>query len=190
MKRNLGAIPAVYPMPVLIIAAYGEDGKIELMNAAWGTACEMDKLALFISKGHKTTQSILKTGAFSVSIADREHMAAADYVGIATGNKTPDKFARTGLTASKSAFVNAPVFEEFPVVMECTLDRTIDEDGMFCVIGKIVNAAAEERTLGEDGNVDPEKLDAILFDTFRRGYHVIGTRVGKAWNAGKPLIGD
>ena len=107
MKRNLGAIPAVYPMPVLIIAAYGEDGKIELMNAAWGTACEVDKLALFISKGHKTTQSILKTGAFSVSIADREHMAAADYVGIATGNKTPDKFARTGLTASKSAFVNS-----------------------------------------------------------------------------------
>lgn len=36
MKKNLGVVPAVYPMPVLMVAAYDENGKVNVMNAAWG----------------------------------------------------------------------------------------------------------------------------------------------------------
>ena len=118
MKKNLGVVPAVYPMPVLMVAAYDETGKVNVMNAAWGMICNMDRIALFIDEDHKTTQNILKTKAFTVSIADREHMDVADFFGIATGNKMPDKFERTGYHAVKSSFVNAPVIEEFPVVVE------------------------------------------------------------------------
>ena len=108
MKKNLGKVPAVYPMPVLIVAAYDENGKVCAMNAAWGMICAMDKIALFISEGHKTTQNILATKAFTVSIADKEHMDVADFFGIATGNKMADKFERTGYRAVKSELVNAP----------------------------------------------------------------------------------
>ena len=111
MKKNLGVVPAVYPMPVLMVAAYDEAGTVNVMNAAWGMICAMDKIALFIDEDHKTTQNLLKAKAFTVSIADREHMDAADFFGIATGNKMPDKFARTGYHAAKSTFVNAPVIE-------------------------------------------------------------------------------
>src|SRR5699024_6518679 len=62
---------------------------------------------------HKTTQNILKTKAFTVSLADRAHMDAADFFGIATGNKMADKFERTGYHAAKSERVNAPIIEEF-----------------------------------------------------------------------------
>ena len=96
MKKNLGAIPAVYPMPVLMVAAYDADGKTNVMNAAWGMICESDHIALFIDEEHKTTQNILKTRAFTVSLADRAHMDVADFFGIATGNKMADKFERTG----------------------------------------------------------------------------------------------
>ena len=113
MKKDLGAIPAVYPMPVLMIAAYDEAGTVNVMNAAWGMTCDMDKIALFIDEDHKTTKNIRQSKAFTVSIADRAHMAEADFFGIATGNKMPDKFARTGFHAVKSAHVNAPVIEEF-----------------------------------------------------------------------------
>ncbi len=188
MKRDLGVVPAVFPMPVLMVAAYDENGKVNVMNAAWGMICERDRIALFIDESHKTTQNILETQAFTVSIADRDHMAAADFFGIASGNKVPDKFERTGYHAERSSFVNAPVISEFPLVMECELAETAQTESFYCVIGKIVNTAAEESVLSENGKVDPAKLNALIFDTFQSGYYVTGEKVGKAWNAGADLM--
>lgn len=188
MKKNLGAIPAVYPMPVLMVAAYGENDKVNVMNAAWGMICAMDKIALFIDEEHKTTQNLLKRKAFTVSLADKEHIKPADFFGIASGNTMPDKFERSGCKAVKSGFVDAPVIEEFPVVMECELAEVVKTESMYCIVGKIVNTAAEETVLSENGKVDPGKLNALIFDQFQNGYYVSGEQVGKAWNAGKELM--
>ncbi|MBQ2177794.1 MAG: flavin oxidoreductase, partial [Oscillospiraceae bacterium] len=103
MRKDIGKVPAVYPMPVLMVAAYDEDGKINVMNAAWGMISDMDKITLFIDEDHKTTKNIRAVKAFSVSLADREHMDVADFFGIATGNTMEDKFERTGYHAVKSA---------------------------------------------------------------------------------------
>lgn len=188
MKKNLGKVPAVYPMPVLMVAAYDEEGTVNVMNAAWGMICGMDKIALFIDEDHKTTQNLLKTKAFSVSLADKDHMDVADFFGIATGNKMPDKFERTGYHAEKSAFVNAPVIAEFPLVMECELAEVVKTDNLYAIVGTIVNTAAEEKVLAENGKVDPAKLNALIFDQFQSGYYVSGEKVGQAWNAGKELM--
>ena len=187
-KKDLGVVPAVYPMPVLIVAAYDKGGKVNAMNAAWGMICDMDKIALFISEGHKTTKNILETKAFTVAIADKAHMDVADYFGIASGNNTPDKFERTGYTAVKSQHVNAPIIDEFPVTMECELAEIVSTKTMYCIVGKIANVAAEEAVLSENGKVDPAKLKALIFDQFQSGYYVSGEKVGQAWNAGKPLM--
>ena len=186
-KKELGVVPAVYPMPVLIVAAYDKGGKVNAMNAAWGMICDMDKIALFISEGHKTTKNILETKAFTVAIADKAHMDVADYFGIASGNNTPDKFERTGYTAVKSQHVNAPIIDEFPVTMECELAEVVSTETMHCIVDKIANVAADESVLSENGKVDPAKLNALIFDQFQSGYYVSGEKVGQAWNAGKPL---
>ncbi len=188
MKKDLGVLPAVYPMPVLMVAAYDENGKVNVMNAAWGMICNSDRIALFIDEDHKTTQNLLKTKAFTVSIADKAHMEAADFFGIASGNKMADKFERTGYTAVKSQFVNAPIVDEFPVVMECELAETVETESFYCIVGRIVNTAAEERVLSENGKVDPAKVEALIFDQFQHGYYVSGDRVGQAWNAGVALM--
>ena len=188
MKKNLGVVPAVYPMPVLMVAAYDENGKVNVMNAAWGMICAMDKIALFIDEDHKTTKNIRHSKAFTVSLADREHMAEADFFGIATGNKMPDKFARSGCHAEKSSHVNAPVIAEFPVTMECELAEIVETEHLHAVVGTIVNVVADEKTLDESGKVDPAKLDALIFDQFRHGYYVAGEKVGQAWNAGMALM--
>ena len=188
MKKSLGSFPGVYPMPVLMVAAYDENGKVNVMNAAWGMICAMDKIALFIDEDHKTTQNILKTKAFTVALADQAHMDVADFFGIASGNKMENKFERTGYHAVKSAHVNAPVIEEFPVVMECELAEVINTENMYAIVGKIVNVAAEEAVLDEKGKVDPERLNALTFDQFKHGYYVSGEQVGKAWNAGAALM--
>ena len=188
MKKSLGSFPGVYPMPVLMVAAYDENGKVNVMNAAWGMICAMDKIALFIDEDHKTTQNLLKTRAFTVSIADREHMDVADFFGIATGNKMADKFERTGYHAVKSDVVNAPVIDEFPYVMECELAEVINTENMYAIVGKIVDTKAEEGILDEKDKVEVEKLQALIFDQFKHGYYVSGDKAGKAWNAGKDLM--
>ena len=184
MKKNLGVVQAVYPMPVLMVAAYDETGKVNVMNAAWGMICNEDRIALFIDEDHKTTRNILKTKAFTVSIADKAHIDVADFFGIATGNTMADKFERTGYHAVKSEFVYAPIVEEFPVVMECELAEVSETESFYAIVGRIVNTAAEESVLSENGKVDPSKLQALIFDQFQHGYYVTGEQVGKAWNAG------
>ena len=188
MKKNLGVIQAVFPMPVLIVAAYDENGTVQSMNAAWGQICNSDRIALFIDEDHATTQALLESKAFTVALADQAHMDVADYLGIATGNKLPDKFARTGYHAVKSEHVNAPIIEEFPVTLECELAETVNTKTMIGVVGRIVNVSADEKVLDEKGKVDVSKLNALIFDQFRHGYYVSGKRVGQAWNAGAPLM--
>ena len=134
-KKALGAIPAVFPMPVLMVAAYDENGIVNVMNAAWGMISDMKQITLFLSENHKTTANILTTKAFIVALADKEHMDVADFFGIATGNTMKDKFERTSYTAVKSAFVNAPVIEEFPVVVSCKffLEKVAGIFGECCI---------------------------------------------------------
>ncbi len=188
MRKDLGSQPALFPMPVLMVAAYDENGKVDVMNAAWGQISSMDKVALFIDEDHKTTKNIRISKAFTVSLADVAHMAEADFFGIATGNKMEDKFERTGFHQVRSAHVNAPIIEEFPLAMECELLEIVDTENLHCVIGKIVNVSVDEKALDEKGKVDPVRLDAFAFDQFQHGYYRMGEKVGQAWNAGKHLM--
>lgn len=188
MRKNLGVQPALFPMPVVIVAAYDENGVVCALNAAWAQICSMDKIALFIDADHKTTKNIMETKAFTVSIADVPNIEVADFLGIATGNKMPDKFERTGYHAVKSEFVNAPVITEFPVALECELAEEVNTENMHAIVGKIINVSADEKVIGDKDKILPEKVNALVFDQYRSGYFSIGEKVGQAWNAGKELM--
>ena len=185
MKKDLGIIPAVYPMPVLMVAAYDKDEKVNVMSVAWGQICDEDKIILFIGEGKRTWLNIRESKAFTVALADEKHIDVADFFGIASGNKIDDKFERTGYHAAKSDKVHAPIIEEFPLSMECELLEFLHTDYVDGIVGKIVNVKAEESVLDANGKVEPEKLKAILFDQFKNGYYAVGAKVAKAWNAGK-----
>lgn len=121
MKKNFGAKAWTYPQPVFIIATYDENGTPDAMNAAWGGISNDTELSMCLSAGHKTVKNILKKKAFTVSMADAAHVVACDYVGIASGNNTPDKMEKAGFHVTKSEFVDAPVIDELPMVVECEL---------------------------------------------------------------------
>ena len=188
MKKDLGIQQAVFPMPVLMVAAYDKDGKVNAMNVAWGQICGADRIYLCIGKGKKTLSNILESKAFTVALADREHMEVADFLGIASGNKMDDKFERTGYTAEKSDKVNAPIIEEFPLVMECEFLEELDTEYIHGVVGRIINVKAEESVLNEEDKVDVMKLNALMFDSFCHGYYSVGEKEGQAWSAGMDLM--
>lgn len=182
MKKNLGVKPYLYPMPVLIIAAYNEDGTANAMNAAWCSICGFNKISLCISGAHKTVKEILKKKAFTVSVADEKNMIPADYVGIVSGNDVPDKLKKSGFHVVKSNFVDAPVIEELPLVLECALD-SFDENTSI-MVGTIVNVAANEEILNEQGNIDLYKFSPITYDPDNHTYVKLGETVGIAYKEG------
>lgn len=184
MRKNFGAKAFLYPQPVLIIATYDENGTPDAMNAAWGCICDYDKILLCLAAEHKTVENLLKRKAFTVSPADATHVVAEDYVGVVSANKVPDKFAKAGFHASKSAFVDAPIIDELPMTLECELE-SFDEETEW-VVGKIVNVSAEEAVL-TDGKIDPEKLQPICFDPVNYAYHKLGVKVGNAFKDGLSL---
>ena len=103
MFKDLGVQPYTFPMPVLLIATYNEDGSVDVMNMAWGGVCAENMVALNLDEDHKTSRNLKARGAFTLSIADLPHIKEADFFGIASGNKMKDKFERSGLHAHKSA---------------------------------------------------------------------------------------
>ena len=187
MFKDLGVKPALLPMPVLMVATYGEDGTVDVMNMAGGGVYDDDKVVLNLSPGHKTSANIRARRAFTLSVADVARVKEADYFGIASGNKVADKFARSGLTARKSSRVDAPIVEEFPITLECELIEAREEPETVHFIGRIVNTLAREDVLDESGKVDPSKVQALVFDPFRRDYYAIGEKVGGAWKSGMEL---
>ena len=185
MKIDLGAKAMLYPMPAVLVAAYDENGVPNAMVAAWASVADVDGVAIYVEHSHKTMANILKTGAFTVSIVDAEHMAQADYLGIVSGTKVPDKLERAGLNTEKSRYVDAPVITQLPLVLECSFVSFDPESEL--LIGRVVNTAAEEGVL-TNGKVDPMKLRPLVYDPMNRAYHVIGEKVGDAYCSGKALI--
>ena len=175
MKKNLGKKNWMFPMPVLMIGTYNEDGTPDMMNAAWGGITLEDEITICIDTSHKTWANIMA----------RKAVKACDYLGIVSGNKTPGKVARSGLTVTKSEFVDAPIVNELPLVLECKLVSMNEEN---CnVVGKIVNCAVEESAM-TDGKPDADKMKPICFDTCQHVYRLMGEVVAQAFSCGKELM--
>lgn len=185
MKKNFGAKPVCYPQPVFIIGTYSADNTPNAMNAAWGGISEEKQISICISANHKTTENILARKAFTVSMATANQITACDYVGIVSGTKVPDKFARAGFHATKSEFVDAPLIDELPMAVECKL---ISYNPETChLVGEIINVSVDESVLGSNGKVDPQKLRPITFDPMNNDYLVLGDKVGNAFKDGMKL---
>ena len=178
MRKNFGKQPWLYPMPVLIISAYDEKGEPAAMAIGWGGIYDPRHLSLCVMNYHYTTRAILKSGAFTASVADMAHLEACDYVGTVSGNDVPDKMEKSGFHTAKSEFVNAPLIDELPMALECELESYDPETGT--LIGKIVNVSADEKFLDEKGCVDADRFEALTYDPCRNGYRVLGAWAGEA----------
>lgn len=172
-----------YPLAVAIIGTYDKDLNPNAMNAAWASIYDYNTVLLNLSK-HKTTENLEANKAFTLAFATKDTLEASDYVGIVSYEKEPNKIKKAGLTPVKAPNVNAPLFKEYPLTLECVV-RSIDDD--YHVIGDIVAIQADEKIL-TDGNIDPKKLQALSFDPVNHKYLLLsGEVVGDAFKAGLKL---
>ncbi len=137
---------------------------------------------------HQTTDNLAQNPEFTVAFATAETLVTADYVGITSGRNTPDKMEKTGWTIEKAPNVNAPVFKNFPVTLECRVKQKIDESETgYYLVAEIVNILCDEQFLAPDGNPDVARMGIITYDPVHHTYIRLGETVGKAFSDGKQL---
>lgn len=185
--KSFGQKPWMLPQPVLIIGTYNIDGAPNAMNAAWGG--QWDAKEIMISMGsHTTTENLARCNEFTIAFATKDTLVASDFVGIVSAKNDPLKIQKTGWTTIKSENVNAPVFTDFPMTMECRILRKIDEsEEGYYIVAEIVNILVDEKYIGEDGKPDVEKMELITYEPIHHGYVALGNRVGNAFSDGKQL---
>jgi flavin reductase (DIM6/NTAB) family NADH-FMN oxidoreductase RutF len=171
------------PEGVYVIGTYDEDGNPDAMNAAWGVQSGYGQISLFVS-GHKTTENLKKTGAFTVAFGTRKTVVISDYFGMESARNVPDKLKKAGVHVHKAPHVNAPVIEEYPVTMECEV-VSYDEGSMH-LVGRVVDEIVDDSVV-TDGAVDLGKLEPIVYDPSTHVYRVIGEVVGRAFHEGAAL---
>lgn len=187
MTKNFKPKAWVLPQPVLIIGTYNEDGSPNAMNAAWGGQWDMTEVMISMGN-HATTSNLNRCGDFTLAFATVDTLEASDYVGIVSGKTTPDKIAHTGWKSTRGENVNAPVFDVFPMTLECRILKKLDESATgYYIIAEIINIICKDEYLASDGKPDVEKMELITFDPVHNGYIKLGNRVGNAFASGKAL---
>ena len=179
--------PWVVPMPVLIIGTYNEDGTPNAMNAAWSGQWDMKEIMISMGS-HVTTKNLDRNGEFTVAFATKNTMVASDFVGIVSAKNDPKKMDKTGWNIEKATMVDAPVFTDFPMTLECRIKEKYDESETgYYLVAEIVNILVDEKYLAEDGNPDMQKMELIVLDPIHHGYIQLGDKVGNAFSNGKAL---
>ena len=189
-RRDLGPRTLTYPMPVLLVGVYDAEGRPNLMAAAWGGICNSTPpcVSVSIRPSRWTHDPLLQRKAFTLAVPGTDTLRESDFLGIASSNKMADKFQRTGLHASKSQRVDAPVIAEYPLTLECEVVEIQFQPYGLRVLGRIVNVLADQSVLDEEGKIDAGKLSTFVFDQMRHGYYAIGEKVGQAWHSGADLM--
>jgi len=188
MKKSLGPNTLVYPTPVWVIGTYDQNGKANVMTAAWGGICcsAPPCIAVSLREATYTHGRIIARQAFTVNVGVEKYAAEVDYFGLSSG-RSVDKFAATGLTAVKSEVVDAPYIAEFQLVLECKLKQIVEIGLHTQFIGEIIDVKADEEILGENDIPDIALLRPMIFSPGSRRYHGVGQQIGEAFNLGKRL---
>jgi len=189
MKTSLGAKPVVYPTPVWVVGTYDQQGKPNIMTAAWACICASEPpcLAVCLRKARHTYAGLKAHQAFTVSVPSRSQAKEADYAGMVSGKKR-DKFADTGLTPARAEFVNAPYVQEFPMALECKLINSLEVGSHTIFVGEILDVKADSSVLGPDGLPDVAKVDPLTFAPLAQQYYALGDLVGNAYELGKVFM--
>ena len=189
MKKSVGKQALVYPTPVFLVGTYDEHGKANIMTAAWGGICSSEPLCIAVSVRpvRYTADAIIKRKSFTISLATKSIIKQADYAGIVSGRRV-DKFSELGLHAERAEFVDAPFVQESPVIIECSLYKTIELGVHTQFIGEVQDVKINEEMLTADGKPDIEKISPAMFAPVAGLYYGLGECLGKGFSIGKEFL--
>jgi flavin reductase (DIM6/NTAB) family NADH-FMN oxidoreductase RutF len=187
MKKRIGPVERLFPMPCPLVVG-GTLENADVLAVAWVNimASTPPTIAMGLRESRHTLELIRATGTFTVNVPTTGMAPVVDYCGIVSGKKV-DKFAMTGLQVMPSAKVAAPIIVQCPYNLECRVTNEVKVGVYVVVFGEIVEAHADESVLREDGQVDIEALDPLVYIAGSREYRAIGDRIADAFSVGRSV---
>jgi flavin reductase (DIM6/NTAB) family NADH-FMN oxidoreductase RutF len=183
MKKNLGAIHSLYPMPIAIVGSM-VDGKPNYMTIAHVGIINQEAkrlVTLSATKVHQTNKGIKENETFSLNMPTESMVEVTDFIGIYTGKKTDKSVV---FDAFYGELKTAPMISKCPVNMECKLLDVLDYSSHDVFIGEVMATYANEQVL-TNCVIDLAKVKPILFDMNQRNYWKLGQPLARAWEIGK-----
>jgi flavin reductase (DIM6/NTAB) family NADH-FMN oxidoreductase RutF len=187
-KTAVGPMTLLYPKPALLIGA-SINGKPNFMTVAWGGIANQSPpmLSVAIRRKRYTFQGIEENRTFSVNIPSDNQATETDYCGLVSGAKN-DKAAVCGFTVFYGKLKTAPLIEQCPVNLECTLFHILDLKTHALCIGKIEEVHVSDNCL-TDGKPDVEKVHPLIYSSgLELAYYGLGARLATGFDIGKKLL--
>ncbi len=177
---------SIYPMPVVLAGAV-VNGQANFLAIGWISRVNSrpPMLAMALNKTHYTNGGIRDHKEFSVNVPSIDLLEKVDYCGLVSGRET-DKSKLFDVFYGKLR--DAPLIRECPLCLGCTLIETVPLPSNDLFIGEIVEAYADESTLTA-GSPDVTKMQPFTLTMPDNTYWKVGEKVGRAWDAGRKLIG-
>ena len=187
-KVQFGPQKLVVPRPTFLVGAV-VNGKPNFITIGGGGLAngEPPMICLPIRHHQYTLQGILGNRAFSINYPSVEQVKETDFCGMVSGRNV-DKVAVCKFNIFYGKVEKAPLIEQCPVNLECTLMHTLNLGSHMLVIGQVEECHVNEDCL-TDGKPDARKINAMVFDIEQGLYLAIGGIVAKAFSAGKELKG-
>ncbi|UCG43739.1 MAG: flavin reductase family protein [candidate division WOR-3 bacterium] len=160
MKKALDS-NLLSPLPVVLVGSL-VDGRPNFLVIGYSAPFDFGKHLFFsIFKGRHTLKGILEHRTFSVNIPSVELIEAVEICG-----------GRSGRDVDKSAIFKtfqgelktAPMIEDCPISIECTVAQMLDYDQNYGVIGRVVKSYVDEACLVDD-KLDMRLARPILWAT-------------------------
>jgi flavin reductase (DIM6/NTAB) family NADH-FMN oxidoreductase RutF len=189
MKTKLGAKPLILPMPALLVGTYSDDGTPNAMTAAWtGVCCHRPLLVgVAIRRSRKTFANAEKRKAFTLNVPSTDFAREVDYLGIVSGSVEPGKLEVARLKTENASTVDAPIITQCPVNIECQLAQTVPLGSHTWFVGEVVEVQITDELVNDDGGIDTQALDPLIYVTTDSHYYSLGETVGQAFSMGKGL---
>ena len=176
-KKNLGAVLALYPSPVVVIGAM-VNGKPSWTLAAHTGTVAHSHLMVSLVQAHYINKGIRENKVLSVNVVDASWLKEADRMGTTSGNNT-DKSEAFEWTAGEHG---APLINDAKLSIECEADGNYELEHFDNFICKILATYADEEILNEQGKINYHVFKPALFEFPTYEYFTTGDKIG---NCGK-----
>lgn len=174
MKKNIGSKLALYPTPLVVVGTM-VNGKPNWTLVGHLGIIGHDRVMVSMSDTHYSNKGIREMKSLSINIVDEALLPKADYTGCVSG-ANQDK---SELFDYHIAEGGAPIIDEAPVSMACTVDDIYKTEGFESFICKIAATYAEESVLNEKGQLDYHVLKPVLFEMPTYQYLKTGELLGQ-----------
>lgn len=159
MKKNVGPLLALYPMPVTVIGAMNKEKPTWTLVAHVGIIGH-DRVLVSLAAPHFMNGCIKREKKLSVNLVDEAMLQDAAYVGSVSGAKT-DKSAVFDYDVGDAG---APIIRSSPLTMECSVADVYHTPNFESFICTIDNTYVSDKHLDKEGHIDYGTLKPVLFE--------------------------